>query len=119
MFLCLYLLLLRALAGIMLSLSLDPWSWPGMTVSRALVVFSGCLLLISDRRTEEQKRYIENQMHIQARLMFFCFFNVMHLRCCSYILSLLLFLRTEEEYVFFFFRSYKNVFYKKIQALLV
>ena len=40
-----YLLLLSALADIVLSLRLDPWSWPGMTVSGALVAFCGCLLV--------------------------------------------------------------------------
>ena len=34
-----------ALADIVPSLRLDPWSWPGMTVSESLVAFSGCLLV--------------------------------------------------------------------------
>ena len=49
LFLCLYLLLPSALASIVLSLRLDPWSWPGMTASLALVVFSGCLLVFRQK----------------------------------------------------------------------
>ena len=45
LFLCLYYFMFRAFAGIVLSLRLDPWSWPGMTVSESLVAFSGCLLV--------------------------------------------------------------------------
>ena len=54
LFLCLYYFMFRALAGIVLSLRLDPWSWPGMTASLALVVFSGCLLVFrqKNRRTK-------------------------------------------------------------------
>ena len=44
LFLCLYLLLPSALAGIVLLLRLDPWSWPGMTASRALVQNEFCKL---------------------------------------------------------------------------
>ena len=35
----------------------------------------------------------------------------MHLRCCSYMLPLLFFVRTGDEHAFFIC-SYKNVFYK-------
>ena len=42
LFLCLYLLLPSALAGIVLLLRLDPWSLPGMTVLRALVQSGVC-----------------------------------------------------------------------------
>ena len=52
LFLCLYYFMFRALADIVVSLRLDPWSWPGMTASRALVGFSGCLLVT---QTEEHK----------------------------------------------------------------
>ena len=49
LFLCLYYFMFRALAGIVLSLRLDPWSWPGMTVLRALVAFCGCLLVFRQK----------------------------------------------------------------------
>ncbi len=55
LFLCLYYFMFRAFAGIVLSLRLDPWFWPGMTASLALVVFSGCLLVFRQKyiRTKE------------------------------------------------------------------
>ena len=37
------------LADIVPSLRRDPWSSPGMTVSLALVVFSGCLLVFRQK----------------------------------------------------------------------
>ena len=37
------------LADIVPSLRLDPWSWPGMTLSLALVVFSGYLLVFRQK----------------------------------------------------------------------
>ena len=45
----LYLDLHCVLADIVLSLRLDPWSWPGMTVSESLVAFSGCLLVFRQK----------------------------------------------------------------------
>ena len=63
LFLCLYLLLLSALAGIMLSLRLDPWSWPGMTVSRALVVFSGWLLVFRQKNIRTKEGIKEINIH--------------------------------------------------------
>ena len=53
-------------------------------------------------------------MRIQVSLMLIWYFNVMHLRCCSYMLPLLLFVRTEDEHAFLsvlirmcFIRKYK------------
>ncbi len=44
-----YLLLPSVLADIVLSLRLDPWSWPGMTASLALAMFCGCLLVFRQK----------------------------------------------------------------------
>ena len=71
LFLCLYLLLLSALADIVLSLRLDPWSWPGMTASLALVVFSGWLLVIQTEEHKNKSFTLNITMCIQARLMLF------------------------------------------------
>ena len=49
LFLCLYYFMFRALADIVLLLRLATWSWPGMTVSLALVMFCGCLLVFRQK----------------------------------------------------------------------
>ena len=80
-------------------------------MSLALAMFSGCLLFL-DRRTEEQKVSIEyHNVHsskLDALLIFQCYASSMlFIHTLTFVV-----LRTEEEYAFFFFRSYKNVFYK-------
>ena len=63
------------LADIVPSLRLDPWSLPGMTVSLALVVFSGCLLVFRQKNIRTKGSF-KGQMYIQASLMFICPLNV-------------------------------------------
>ena len=69
--------------GIVLSLGWGPWSWPGMTVSRALLVFSGCLLVF---RQKNKSFPLNIPMCIQASLMLFWYFNAVHLWCLAFSL---------------------------------
>ena len=103
LFLCLYYFMFRALAGIVVSLRLDPWSWPGMTVSQALVVFSGCLLVFRQKNIGT-KDSLNVQMSVQASLTYLCPFNV-----CTFgaWLSAFLLVRTQ-VWVFTCFR-HKNI----------
>ena len=69
--------------------------------------------LFLDRRTEEQKFSIEypnvHSSKLDALLIFQCYASSMlFIHTPTFVV-----LRTEEEYAFFFFRSYKNVFYKE------
>ena len=47
----------------MLFLRLDPWSWPGMTVSLALVVFCGCLLVFRQKNIRTKVCIEEFNIH--------------------------------------------------------
>ena len=75
LFLCLFYLSLCVLVGIVLSLRWDPWSWPGMTVSGALVVFSGCLLVFKTEEHKNKRGHWKSNVHsseLDVPLLFQC-----------------------------------------------
>ena len=96
------------IAGLVLFLRQDPWSWPGMTVSLALVVFCGCLLVFRQKNIRTKVCIEEFNIHSNG---FDVYSNSLML--APAVLSLLSFLLYKNRRIvcFSLFSSYKNVFY--------